>query len=491
MNFYKLESSKYNDLIEKNITKSYKKVQPETTQAIHKQNKDIATKLGIDDRVDTTANKDAFITLKDHKPNFTNKPTCRLINPTKSEIGKVSKDIDECSQNSHNCSNITATCNNTKGTFKTSCKPGFSGDGNNCTDIDECSQNIHNCSNITATCSNIVGAFKCVCKPGFIGDGHNCTGREIKLRTWLSSFCTFVDQDEVEYYKETNSENIDECVNNTHNCSKGSATCRNTEGSFNCSCDPGLTGDGYTCQDINECVQGTHDWNRGNATCLNTEGSFSCSCKPGFTGDGHNCQVYKDCAEVYKNRHHIDEIYTNDPDGEGAFDVFCNQEGSQGGWTVFQRKSSDSIDFNRDWIDYKNGFGNLYGDFWLGLDKVHRLTKSDNYKLILYWKMENSEVHRFRFDHFEVESEDTWYKLRVEVSGNDWGPLKDSNGQTFTTGDQDSNGHTGFKVQYSQKNVNTRYVGFSHSTLPIISSLHQQCSPPTIGKEIALVWRRK
>ena len=92
-NFYKLEPSEYNDLLEKNITKSYKKAQPETTQAIHKQNKDIATKLGIDDRVDTTANKDAFITLKDHKPNFTNKPTCRLINPTKSEIGKVSKGI--------------------------------------------------------------------------------------------------------------------------------------------------------------------------------------------------------------------------------------------------------------------------------------------------------------------------------------------------------------------------------------------------------------
>ena len=75
------------------ITKSYKKALPETTQAIHKENKDIATKLGIDDRVDATASKDAFITLKDHKPNFANKPTCRLINPTKSEIGKVSKKI--------------------------------------------------------------------------------------------------------------------------------------------------------------------------------------------------------------------------------------------------------------------------------------------------------------------------------------------------------------------------------------------------------------
>ena len=67
------------------------KALPETTRAIHKENKDIAMKLGIDDRVDATADKDAFITLKDHKPNFANKPTCRLINPTKSEIGKVSK----------------------------------------------------------------------------------------------------------------------------------------------------------------------------------------------------------------------------------------------------------------------------------------------------------------------------------------------------------------------------------------------------------------
>ena len=87
-NFYKMEPSKYNDLLEQNITKSYKKAHPNTVRDIHTENKKIATKLGIDDRVDTTANKDAFITLK---PNFANKPTCRLINPTKSEIGKISK----------------------------------------------------------------------------------------------------------------------------------------------------------------------------------------------------------------------------------------------------------------------------------------------------------------------------------------------------------------------------------------------------------------
>ena len=48
----------------------------------HAENKNIATKLGIDDRVDITADKDAFITLKEYKPNFANNPTCRLINPS-------------------------------------------------------------------------------------------------------------------------------------------------------------------------------------------------------------------------------------------------------------------------------------------------------------------------------------------------------------------------------------------------------------------------
>ena len=73
--------------------KSYKKATPEITRNIHENNKDITGKLKIDDRVGTMAEKDAFITLKDHKPNFTDKPTCRLINPMKSDIGKVSKKI--------------------------------------------------------------------------------------------------------------------------------------------------------------------------------------------------------------------------------------------------------------------------------------------------------------------------------------------------------------------------------------------------------------
>ena len=92
-NFYKMDSTAYNGLLQKNITKTYKKVSPNTATSIELEAKEIARRLDLDDQINTTAKREAFITLKDHKPNFANNPTCRLINPAKSEIGKMSKQI--------------------------------------------------------------------------------------------------------------------------------------------------------------------------------------------------------------------------------------------------------------------------------------------------------------------------------------------------------------------------------------------------------------
>ena len=51
--------------------------------------------MKLADRIDHLAKTEAFITVKDHKENFVNKPTCRLINPAKTELGKISKTIIE------------------------------------------------------------------------------------------------------------------------------------------------------------------------------------------------------------------------------------------------------------------------------------------------------------------------------------------------------------------------------------------------------------
>ena len=84
----------------------------------------------------------------------------------------------------------------------------------------------------------------------------------------------------------------------------------------------------------------------------------------------------KNCAELYKSGERINGVYTIDPDDSGAFDVFCDQTTAGGGWTVFQKRLDGSVDFSRGWADYKRGFGNLNGEFWLGLDKINRLTKA-------------------------------------------------------------------------------------------------------------------
>ena len=94
-NFYKLDVPQYKRLLEANITKTYKKADKKQLSMMDEEAKAITKNLNIDDQVETTAMKEAFITLKDHKENFVNKPTCRLINPSKPETGRISKQLLE------------------------------------------------------------------------------------------------------------------------------------------------------------------------------------------------------------------------------------------------------------------------------------------------------------------------------------------------------------------------------------------------------------
>ena len=94
-NFYKLDNNQYDKLMDKHIQAEYKKATKSQEKSTEENERTVARSLKVDDRLEITAKKEAFITLKDHKPNFKNKAECRLINPTKTEIGKVSKNIIE------------------------------------------------------------------------------------------------------------------------------------------------------------------------------------------------------------------------------------------------------------------------------------------------------------------------------------------------------------------------------------------------------------
>ena len=56
----------------------------------------------------------------------------------------------------------------------------------------------------------------------------------------------------------------------------------------------GYSGDGTTCVDIDECDENKPTHNCATtATCMDTDGSFDCECNPGFSGNGVTCDGKK------------------------------------------------------------------------------------------------------------------------------------------------------------------------------------------------------
>ena len=86
-------SHQYTKLLNENITNAYRKTNKNSVNKINKDAKKIAKSLSIDDRVEKMQKSLTYITVKDHKDNFPHSISCRLINPSKTDIGKISKTI--------------------------------------------------------------------------------------------------------------------------------------------------------------------------------------------------------------------------------------------------------------------------------------------------------------------------------------------------------------------------------------------------------------
>ncbi|XP_071396422.1 angiopoietin-related protein 4 [Centroberyx affinis] len=152
-------------------------------------------------------------------------------------------------------------------------------------------------------------------------------------------------------------------------------------------------------------------------------------------------EMASDCHELFLRGETTSGVYTIQPLNAQPFEVFCEMT-ADGGWTVIQRRQDGSVDFDQLWQAYQKGFGSLNGEFWLGLEKMHSMSKDGGYLLKMQFTDWNNDIASIRLP-FRLGGEETKYSLHIQETGT-FSPLEVSlatdatSGLPFSTRDQDN-----------------------------------------------------
>lgn len=121
-----------------------------------------------------------------------------------------------------------------------------------------------------------------------------------------------------------------------------------------------------------------------------------------------------------------------------AIAVYCDQMNNGGGWTVIQRRINGTVDFYRTWDEYKHGFGDLEGEFWIGNDNLHILT-SQPVELLIEMEKFSGHYYYAKYDTFGIDNEQQKYKLHVSgYSGTAGDSFSFHDGVEFSTKDKNN-----------------------------------------------------
>ena len=146
------------------------------------------------------------------------------------------------------------------------------------------------------------------------------------------------------------------------------------------------------------------------------------------------------CKALLDEGYTTSGIYTINPNGRD-FNVFCDMSLQGGGWTIIQRRVSNVTDFNRNWNEYKIGFGKYEGNFWLGLDKINMITDYETNKLYIGLASFDDTYRKAWYASFALD-EINDYKLTLgayDTTESDAGDAFDGHhNDKFSTKDKDN-----------------------------------------------------
>ncbi|KAH9519362.1 Ficolin-2 [Bulinus truncatus] len=120
----------------------------------------------------------------------------------------------------------------------------------------------------------------------------------------------------------------------------------------------------------------------------------------------------------------------------------CDTRTDGGGWILIQRRLYKTTSFKRDWNKYKNGFGSICGDYWLGNENIFRITNSGPYELRIDM-VYNGKKFYAQYTEFYIDGEGSNYRLRVRgfTKGNVRDDFYRHNNMQFSTPDRDNDIH--------------------------------------------------
>ncbi|KAK3084204.1 hypothetical protein FSP39_009993 [Pinctada imbricata] len=94
----------------------------------------------------------------------------------------------------------------------------------------------------------------------------------------------------------------------------------------------------------------------------------------------------EDCKEILSSEPNSRSgVYTIYPDGTKGYSVYCDMTSQGGGWTVIQRRINGILDYDKTWKEYKDGFGDLIGEHWIG-DGLNKDGYGDNNNMMFSTK---------------------------------------------------------------------------------------------------------
>ena len=158
-----------------------------------------------------------------------------------------------------------------------------------------------------------------------------------------------------------------------------------------------------------------------------------------------NCIKYftfRSCCEVLASGFPQSGVYNI-----SNVSVYCQMEpdNNEAWLVIFSRDGADtSVNYNQPWSQYRRyqGFGDVSGNHWLGLEFMHNFTQLYNtmLRIELIVNDTNGTKHILTYGHFSIGNKDSGYQLNV---GNYNGMLTDylskHNGNAFSTPDKDTN----------------------------------------------------